>query len=316
MLEVLQEIDHVQLNFSTEGKNLLNIAIAFIMFGVALELTVADFLALGKRPKPALVGILSQFLLMPLLTFLIVMGIQHWITPTIAMGMILVAACPGGNVSNFISSLAKGNIALSVSLTAFSSLGGILLTPLNFAFWGGLYLSFSDHQAGGLLQELNINIWEVLQTIFLILAIPLASGMLVRHFLPEFTKRVQLPIKRFSLFIFIAIIVIIFTSNWEIFLQYIGYIFLIVLVHNTAAFALGYGTAKSFGLSIQDRRTISIETGIQNSGLALVLLFDPDIFPADLPLGGMAFIAAWWGVWHIVSGLSLATKWTGLKLKR
>ena len=135
MLEVLQEIDHITINFSDNGKMFLNLTIALIMFGVALDMNLSDFKDLTKKPKPALVGILSQFILMPLFTFLLALSLGGVITPTIGLGMILVAACPGGNISNFISCLAKGNIALSVSLTAFSSLGGIILTPLNFTFW-------------------------------------------------------------------------------------------------------------------------------------------------------------------------------------
>ena len=132
MIEALQEIDSIRLNFNNDGRLFLNLTIAFIMFGIALELKPDDFKKLFRSPKPALVGILSQFLLMPLLTFLLASALGDFITPTIGMGMILVSACPGGNISNFISSLAKGNVALSVSLTAFSSLGGLFLTPFNF----------------------------------------------------------------------------------------------------------------------------------------------------------------------------------------
>jgi BASS family bile acid:Na+ symporter len=315
MFEIFQEIDQVQLNFSASGKQVLNATIAFIMFGVALELRVQDFKDLLNRPKPALVGILSQFFLMPLLTFLFVISIHRLISPTIGMGMILVAACPGGNVSNFISSLAKGNIALSVSLTAVSSLGGIVMTPLNFAFWGGMYMKFIAAKHTDLVQNLSIDIWEVLQTIALILALPLLLGMMLRYFKPFFTQRILITVKRLSLFIFIGIIVAIFSSNFDLFLKYIAYIFGIVLTHNALAFLLGYNTARLFGLAIQDRKTISIETGIQNSGLALALLFNPAVFPPDLAIGGMAFIAAWWGVWHIISGVSLAGYWTRFKLR-
>jgi BASS family bile acid:Na+ symporter len=306
--EVLQEIDFIKLNFSAQGAYILNIAIGFIMFGVALELRFQDFINLLKQPKATLVGVLSQFVAMPLFTFALVLSIQSWISPTIAMGMILVAACPGGNVSNFISALAKGNIALSVSLTAVSSAGGILFTPLNFAFWGGLYLQV----AGGneqLLQPLQINIWEVLQTIVFILGIPLIVGMWIRHKYSDLTMKIIIPIKRLSLFLFLGIVVAIFTANFDLFVRYIPYIFFIVLVHNALAFAIGYNLAKLFKLTLNDRKTISIETGIQNSGLALALLFNPAVFPSDQPLGGMAFIAAWWGVWHIIAGISIATFW-------
>ena len=317
MLEALQEIDSIRLNFSSDGRIFLNLTIAFIMFGIALELKPSDFLKLLKSPKPAFVGILSQFLLMPLLTFIIAVLLGGFITPTIGTGMILVASCPGGNVSNFISSLAKGNVALSVSLTAFSSLGGLILTPFNFAFWGNLYMKFGAVQANSaLVQDLQVDVMDVLQTIILILGVPLVIGAFVNLKFPGFTAKIVHWITRFSIVAFIALIVIIFASNFDLFLKYIKYIFFIVLVHNALALLMGYYAGKAFGLVHQDRKTIAIETGIQNSGLALALLFNPAIFPQDLAIGGMAFIAAWWGVWHIISGLTIASVWSGLLTKK
>ncbi len=316
MIETLQEIDNVVLNFSSEGKHMLNLTIAFIMFGVALELDLDDFRKLFQSPKPAIVGIVSQFILMPLLTFLLAMGFQSFITPTIGLGMVLVASCPGGNISNFMSSLAKGNVALSVSLTAFSSIACIILTPFNFAFWGGLYMEYGTAAAASeLVRSLNIDVWEVLQTIVIILGIPLVLGVLTHRKLPKLTKRILMPIKRLSIFAFLAIIVIIFTKNFDLFLTYIHYIFFIVLIHNALALAMGYFFAKSTGLEHKTRKTVAIETGIQNSGLALALLFNPDLFPPGLAVGGMTFIAAWWGVWHIISGLTMAGIWSGFSLK-
>ncbi len=311
MLEILQEIDHVTIDFSENGKLFLNLTIALIMFGVALDINMQDFVDLTKKPKPALVGILSQFLLMPLFTFLLALSLGGYITPTIGLGMILVAACPGGNISNFISCLAKGNIALSVSLTAFSSLGGIILTPLNFTFWGNLYIKYYSGSASSeLVRDLNIDVLDVLQTIVIILGIPLALGLTFKLKLPRITAKILTPIKRFSIMAFLAIIVLIFSSNVDLFVKYIPYIFFIVLAHNALALSLGFGAGKLFKLNKRDSKTIAIETGIQNSGLALALLFNPAIFPQNLAIGGMAFIAAWWGVWHIISGLSLAGFWS------
>ncbi len=317
MIEALQEIDSVRLNFNDNGRLFLNLTIAFIMFGIALELKPYDFKKLLKSPKPAFVGVLSQFLLMPLLTFLIAIAFGDIITPTIGMGMILVASCPGGNISNFISSLAKGNVALSVSLTALSSLGGLILTPFNFAFWGNLYLKYGAHsEASSLVQNLQVDAVDVLQTIVMILGIPLIIGIFVSSKFPDFSASIVSWIKKLSIVIFIALIGIIFASNFELFLKYIQYIFLIVLIHNALALTMGYFTGKAFGLEHQDRKTIAIETGIQNSGLALALLFNPAVFPQDMAIGGMAFIAAWWGVWHIISGLTIASFWGGFSIKK
>ncbi len=316
MLESLMRIDEVLLDFTEDNKLLLNLTIALIMFGVALEIKPDDFKRLFKQPRPMLVGILSQFLLMPLITFLIAISLKNYITPTVGLGMILVASCPGGNVSNFISSLARGNIALSVSLTAFSSIGGLILTPFNFAFWGNLFIKvYAMGDAVALVRPLEIPVMEVFQTIFIILGIPLILGIFSNLKFPGFTAKILVSMKRFSILAFTAIILIVFVKNYDLFIEYIKYIFILVLIHNMSALATGYYAATVFRLSKQNRKTISIETGIQNSGLALALLFNPMIFPADMAVGGMVFITAWWGVWHIIAGLSIAAYWSGFSLK-
>ncbi len=316
MLETLKKIDEVRLNFSENSTILLNLTIALIMFGVALELKPEDFKRIFRQPKAAFVGILSQFFLLPFFTFLLAISLRNYITPSVGLGMILVAACPGGNISNFISSLARGNIALSVSLTAFSSLAGLLMTPFNFAFWGNLFMkAYSMGASSELLRPLVIDPVSVFQTIFFILGIPLLLGILVNTKFPGLASKVVVGFKRFSIVAFAAIVAVIFASNYDNFLSYIKYIFLLVLIHNAFALGLGYYTAKLFRLDKLNRRTISIETGIQNSGLALAMLFNPSIFPTDMAIGGMAFIAAWWGVWHILAGLTIAGIWSNFSLK-
>ncbi len=309
-MHTLQAFDHIRLNFSPAGLQVLNIALAFVMFGVALEIKLEHFKKLLQNPISAFVGVFSQFVVLPFLTFVLAVLLKDFITPTIALGMILVAACPGGNVSNFISSLAKGNVALSVSLTAIATMAAVFMTPLNFSLWGNLYTHFLAHSnASQLVRPLHIDTLQMFQTVFLILGIPLVLGIFVNTKFPDFTQKITKAIKRLSILLFAVIVVIAFAKNFHHFLVVIKYIFLIVLVHNALALASGYYMARIFKRPVVDRRTISIETGIQNSGLALVLIFNPKIFPPDLELGGMAIIAAWWGIWHIVAGLTLAGIW-------
>jgi BASS family bile acid:Na+ symporter len=225
------------------------------------------------------------------------------------MGMILVAACPGGNVSNFISTLAKGNAALSVTLTAIATMMAIFFTPLNFYFWGKLYNDIGPWSNNELLRELVIDPVEMFKTVVILLGIPILLGMLTNQFLPRFTEKIKKPIKIFSIIFFMGMVVIMFANNYNYFIKYIYWIFLIVLIHNGMAFFSGWSFAKIFRLNSQNCRTISIETGIQNSGLGLVLLFNPKIFPQDLELGGMMIVTAWWGIWHIISGLTIASIW-------
>jgi BASS family bile acid:Na+ symporter len=229
--------------------------------------------------------------------------------------MILVSACPGGNISNFISSLSKANTELSIGLTATTTLLSTIMTPFNFAFWGGLYVKFISRHASHTLQPLIIDNGQMFQTVFILLGIPLILGMLFSHFFPKITEKLKKPIQIISIVFFLLMVVLAFTNNLQLFLKYIFYVFFIVLIHNALALSTGYGIATIFKLPNADRRTLTIETGIQNSGLGLVLLFNPKIFPTHLELGGMLFITAWWGIWHIISGLGIASYWSRKKIK-
>lgn len=315
MLEALQAMDTVNLRFSQDGLLILNITIALVMFGVALGIKMDHFKKLLQSPKPVITGFISQFVLLPAVTFLITIALRNVITPTMALGMILVASCPGGNISNFMSSLSKGNAALSVSLTAIATLSAIVLTPLNFAIWGGWFMDVYEHTNPGLLPRLRIDPVEMFKTVILILGIPLALGMFVNYRFQKITAAIFKPMKIFSIVAFLALVAILFKSNYDFFLQFIKYIFVLVLIHNLLAFATGFSFATLLKVSPYNRRAITIETGIQNSGLGLVLLFNPKIFPPELAIGGMAVIVAWWGVWHIISGLTTAGIWSRIPLK-
>lgn len=314
-MDALYALDEIRLNFSASNIHTLNIAIAFIMFGVALEIKLDHFKKLILNPKSAFLGFFSQFLLLPLLTFLLTIALHNYLTPTMALGMILVSACPGGNISNFMSSLAKGNVALSVSLTAIATVGALFFTPLNFAFWGEHVVNFySAAEPEHLVRPLEIDAYQMFQTVLIILGIPLFLGIIINNRFPKFTLKVVKPIKQLSIIIFSAIVIIALAKNFEYFKIAIGYIFLIVLLHNAIALSSGYFLGYIAKRPVIDRKTIAIETGIQNSGLALALIFNPKIFPPELQLGGMAVIAAWWGIWHIISGLLLAGYWSKFKI--
>lgn len=294
------------------GSTLLNIVLAFVMFGVALGIKPRTFVDIIKDPKSILTGILCQLVILPALTLVLTIAMGHWISPMIALGMILVAACPGGNISNFVTSLSRGNSELSVSLTAFNTAACVITTPLNFAFWGKLYLNFANNHGIGSLPELEIPLPEIFRSIFIIMGIPLVLGILCGQYLPKVTRILKKPLQYLSIAVFIAMVIIIFKGNFDVFMACIKYIFLVVFLHNLLALGIGFGSSTLLKLPYKDRRTITIETGIQNSGLGLILLLNPNIFPdtgvwADN--GGMLVITAWWGVWHIISGLTLAYAW-------
>ncbi len=308
MHEDLLLLDAIRLNFSPASLHVMNICIGFIMFGVALGIKWSQMKEILLNPKKVIIGLSSQFLLLPAITFAAIMAFGSYITPSVAFGMLLVASCPGGNVSNFISSVARANVPLSISLTAAGTVLAVLFTPLNFAFWGGLYSATSP-----LLRPIEIDPVDMFRTVVILLGIPVAAGILFSQKFPKLTEKIKRPISRFSMLFFILFLLFAFRNNYHYFIEYINWIFLIVLIHNGLALLSGYIFASSFGLERNDCRTISIETGIQNSGLGLALLFNPRIFPPDLQMGGMAFIAAWWGLWHIISGLGIASLWGSMR---
>ncbi|WP_242133185.1 bile acid:sodium symporter family protein [Aestuariivivens marinum] len=292
------EIDQVKINFDSTGLWVLNVALAVVMFGVALGITVDDFKHLIQAPRILLVGVLSQFFLLPLITFILVLSIKP--QPSIALGMFMVAACPGGNISNFMTHLAKGNTALSVSLTALATFLAVFMTPLNFKFYGSFY-----QPTANLLKTVEIDFFELFKLVVLILGIPLVLGMIFRYKNEFVAIRVSKLLKPFSIMVFGVIVILAFTKNIDVYNAYIHRVFTLTVFHNMVALLLGFMVAYLFKLSFKNRKTITIETGIQNSGLGLLLIFT--FFDG---LGGMAILAAFWGVWHIISGLILASYWS------
>lgn len=290
--------DDASLNFNPGTILLLNIILGLVMFGVALDVEVADLKALARTPRAALVGWAAQFGALPALTYLLTQVIDP--TPSIALGMILVGSSPGGNISNFITHLAKGNTMLSIGMTGVSTLAAIVFTPLNFAFWGSL-----DPDTNALLQSVSLNPWELVATIALLLGLPVAIGMTLRARRPELAKRLYRPMKFGSMVFFLVFVVAALAANFQNFLDYVGFVAVAVFLHTAIALLSGYAAATGVRLPERDRRAISIEIGIQNSALSLALIFN--FFDG---LGGMALVAAWWGIWHIVSGMSVAAFWS------
>ncbi|MEX0983076.1 MAG: bile acid:sodium symporter, partial [Bacteroidales bacterium] len=221
MLLVFREMDLERLNFS--GTSLpLQIVLGVVMFGVALGIKTQHFRDVAKSPKLVILGFSAQFILLPLVTFLLVLALNKVVTPTVALGMILVASCPGGNISNFMSSVAKANVALSVTLTAIATLGAIVLTPFNFAFWGSLYLKFAPSEATAFLRELHIDPVEMFKTVFILLGLPLILGMWFNHRFPKLTKKIFNPFKNGSMIVFMALVVVMFAMNYNFFIRFIG----------------------------------------------------------------------------------------------
>lgn len=307
MKEQLESLSSVTINFGEGGMAIVNIILAFVMFGVALGIKTQTFKDVFRNPKSVIVGLLMQWIGLPTVTFIICLILNPVITPMVALGMILVACCPGGNISNFISSLSKGNIELSVSMTAVSTAFAPIITPLNFFVWGNLYSQIVSIRAH--IPTLHIPFMPMLEQILLLLGVPIVLGLIFAKYFPNATKKITKPAQIISILLFIGMVIVSFSQNFQIIVDNIFYIFFIVLLHNGCALGTGYLGGTLAKLPQRDRRSLTVEVGIQNSGLGLILLFNPAIFPPEVwhnHYGGMLLVTAWWGIWHIVSGLTVA----------
>lgn len=293
----MPDIDQVQLAFNPGALAFINVMLAIVMFGVALDLRVADFVRVVKYPKAPAIGLFCQFLAMPAVASLLVWLIQPG--ASMALGIILVSACPGGNVSNFLTSLARGNAAVSVSMSAISTVASIIMTPFNFVFWANV-----NPHTRELLQSISLSPADILGTVVVILVLPTMAGMAFAHYRPALAARLLKPMQIFSLLVLAGFVGAALYANFDHFLNYVGMAFWIVLVVNGCGLILGYQLARLLRTEKADAKAVSFETGIQNSGFGLVLVFQ--FFGG---LGGMAIVVAWWGVWHLLSGITLALFW-------
>lgn len=290
-------VDDIRLNFNPASLAVLNAVLAFLMFGIALDTRIEDFRRVARMPLAFAVGVGAQFIALPAITYVLtrVLGVG----PSIALGMILVACCPPGNVSNVLTHRAGGNVALSVSMTAVSNAIAIVAMPLNFAFWGGLHPTAST-----LLRSISIDPLEMGGHILLIIGLPFVLGIWCAERFPRWTARFKKPMRILSFVTLIVFILGAIAGNWRYFLDYIGLVIVAVALHDALAFATGWLCARAFGLADYDRRALTIEVGIRNAGLGLVLIFG--FFGG---LGGMAVVAGVWGFWDIIAGLVLAGWW-------
>lgn len=294
----MSAMDAVRLNFNPQSLWALNVIIGLVMFGVALDLKPRDFRSVLVTPRPVLIGMAAQFVLLPAFTYLLVLVIRP--APSIALGMMLVAACPGGNVSNFLTHYARGNTALSVTMTAVSTAVAIVMTPLNLTLWAGLYPPTAE-----LLRAVALDPLDMLLAVALLLGLPMAAGMMIGSRFPGFVARVRRPVRTASLAIFGLFVVGALAANWRHFVDWVGLVVIAVFLHNALALTCGWIAARAAGLPERDRRAVSIEVGIQNSALGLILIFN--FFGG---LGGAAIVTAWWGIWHLISGLTVSTWWS------
>ena len=276
---------------------ILSMVLATMVFSVALELRIEDFKRVAQTPKAVICGLIPQFLLLPVATWLVTLWLD--LPPNIEAAMILVAACPGGSLSNVVTHMGRGNTALSVSISAVASIIALFATPFNFS-----WMIATNPETASWLKELSIDSSGIYISLFLLLGIPLSLGLLASHRLPQLTERIRKPLGHFSLIALLLFIVAGLIKERQLLTLGLLPTLLLVVLHNASGLFFGWATSKVMGVSEKDRRAIMIEGGMQNSGLALGIIAVQ--FNSDL---GMVTLASLWGIWHIVSGMSLAYVW-------
>lgn len=291
-------MEDIQLNFNENAVLAVNFILALLIFGISLSIRLHDFKRLVQMPVAPLIGALSQFVVMPALTYLITVLFDA--DPAISLGLILVASCPGGNLSNVMTHLAKGNAALSIGMTTISTCLALIFTPFNISLWGSLRPETAE-----LLHSVALDPFTLFEVIGLVLFIPMIAGMTVAYYFPRFAASMEKPVKRFAFLFFLAAMAGAFAANWKQFLTYALSVFGFIFIQNIVSFTGGYGMAALFRLEEKDRRAVAIETGIQNAGIAIILIFT--FFDSN---GRMLLVGAGVGAWQIASGTMLAWLWS------
>ena len=287
-------LDATLVSLNPETQLALSGVLAVMMFTVALTLKPGDFTFVYRKPKMFFGGAVTQILLLPLMS----VGLAALIapTPSVALGMIVVACCPGGNVSNIMVMAARGNAAYSVALTAVSSALAFLVTPLSILFWASLYPPTAD-----LISQINVEAGPFLFQVGVTLGVPLVIGMVISHLMPRLAARIQPWFFGVSIGALVTLAIVGLAGNWALLLATGALVLPVAILHNASAFSLGALSGRILRLDIPSRRALTFEIGIQNSGLGLVILLSQ--FQG---LGGAAAVTALWAVWHLISGSALA----------
>jgi BASS family bile acid:Na+ symporter len=283
-------LDSLRIVLDPIGQVGVALALMLVMFSVALGLRVDDFSFLRDKPLLFAGGVIAQVIVLPLVTFLIILAMRP--APSIALGMIVVACCPGGAVSNLLTYLSRGNVAASVALTATSSLLAAILTPASILFWSHAYAP-----TGALLRSLDVSpLLFLAQTTFL-LAVPLVLGMTVAARAPDVARRIKRRTTVLGVSVLVGVIIYGIAYFFPVLFPALPLLGGVVVLHNAVAFAVGALAGRVLSGAASTRRALTFEIGIQNSGLALVILLSQ-----LRGLGGAAAVAAVWGVWHLIAG--------------
>jgi BASS family bile acid:Na+ symporter len=299
----MDDINQIPFNFDPRIGMIVGIMVGFLVFAVSLDLTWEKLLRVIKRPKAPVIGLVAQFGILPVIAFLA--GLYLTDAPSIALGLLLVTCCPGGALSNYLTGVARGDVATSISMTTVSTVFSIVLTPVLFAFWASM-----NPSTLAVLQNIRMDPQRVIMTLLIMLVIPVTAGMLLRAKRPNTANRIRGVTRRVAGIIFAVIVAMIIGSNLKSLALLAQVAILPVLFTFVIAVGLGWGLGLLGGLVAADRRAVAIEVAFQNVALAIGLGIT--FFPS---LGGIAAVSILWGIVHLTLGFGLAFVWNRMALK-
>lgn len=294
----MESVDQAMFNFSPRIGIVVAVMIGFLVFAVALDLTIEQFRRVLRKPKASAIGLMAQYLILPAAAFVI--GLLMAGTPSIALGLLLVACCPAGALSNYLTGVARGSVATSVSMTAISTLLSAVVTPLLFAFWASMNPETRD-----VLTQIKIDPGRVAMVLLIMLIVPVAAGMVIRAKHPTTAEKIRLWARRIAGFVFGVVVAILLIGNLSVLGRFASIALPPVLITFTIAVLLGWSLARTSGLEAADRRAVTLEVAFQNVALAigLAVAFFPE-------LAGVAITSIFWGVVHLTIGFAVAAMWT------
>lgn len=291
------DLDQLSIELPESLQLAVKIVVGLFLFGVALDTRAEDLREVVRRPGVMAVGLLAQYAVAPGLALLLTLALD--VRGSVAIGMLLVACCPAGNLSNLLTHRARGDVALSISLTGLSNLAALVLTPVTFAFWCGLNPAAAD-----LLRDISIDPWTLMAEVALLIGLPFALGMVAAWRRPALAARARKVVEPGALVLLLVVVVGGAAAQLDVLATYVGLVVVPIVAHNAMALGVGYATGRACRLPPAGVRAMTFELGVRNTALGVVLAL---AFFSDL--GGVVLVAALWGLWDVATGLALATWW-------
>ncbi|MDF9798217.1 BASS family bile acid:Na+ symporter [Catalinimonas alkaloidigena] len=298
----MDDINQIPFNFDPRIGLIVGIMVGFLVFAVSLDLTWAKVMSVLKNPKAPIIGLLAQFGILPAIAFLA--GLYLSDAASIALGLLLVTCCPGGALSNYLTGVAKGDVATSISMTTVSTLFSIVLTPVLFTFWASMNTSTLE-----VLQNISMDPQQVIISLLIMLVVPVTAGMLLRANRPHTANHIRGMVRLIAGIVFFVIVAMLIGSNFKSLALLAQVALFPVLFTFVFAVGLGWGIGWVVGLLAAERRAVAIEVAFQNVALAIGLGIT--FFPS---LGGIVAVAILWGIVHLLLGSGLALGWSHIRI--